>query len=342
MKRMIHAAVVLMFSTVALHSTAQDFHFSQLFETPILRNPSLTGVYTGDIRFQAVTRSQWNSVTDAYQTTAFSGETKTQIGQSDDFLSYGGQVVYDKAGTIALTTTRIMPVINYNKSLSDARNIYLSLGFMGGYVQRSLDRSKMTTNNQFNGVAYDGSLADGENLATGQLSYFDASAGMSLNAQIGDNPANNFYAGLALHHFNQSQKISFHSAEKIAMQPKWVGSGGIRMALTDVSSLTFEADYMVQGTFRQFMGGAMVSWKLGDAEDNKYAIHAGAMFRMNDAIVPVAKLEFKPFSVALSYDANISVLRQTTSGQGGFECSVIYQKHRTRNSSLDAVRCMQF
>jgi type IX secretion system PorP/SprF family membrane protein len=342
MKPIIHAAVVLMLSTLALQSTGQDFHFSQLFETPILRNPSLTGVYSGDVRFQAVTRNQWNTITNAYQTTAISGETKTQVGESEDFLSYGGQLVYDKAGTIALTTTRIMPVINYNKSLSDAKNVYLSLGFMGGYVQRSLDRSKMTTNNQFNGLAYDASLADGENLVSGQLSYFDASAGLSLNAQVGDNPSNNFYAGVALHHFNQSQKISFHTAEKVAMQPKWVGSGGIRMALTNVSTLTFEADYMVQGSYRQLIGGAMVSWKLGESDDNKYAIHAGAMFRMNDAIIPVAKLEFKPFAVAFSYDANVSVMRQSTNGRGGFECSIIYQKHRKQNSSMEAVRCMQY
>ncbi len=342
MKRIINAAFVLMFSAAALQTSGQDLHFSQLFETPILRNPSLTGVYSGDVRFQAVTRNQWNSITDGFQTTSVSGETKTQIGQSDDFISYGGQVVYDKAGTIALTTTKLMPVINYNKSLSDVRNLYLSVGFMGGYVQRRLDRSKMTTNNQFNGVAYDASLSDGENLATGQFSYFDASAGMSLNAQIGENPANNLYAGVAYHHFNQSQKVSFYAAEKVAMQPKWVGSGGIRMELTNVSTITFEADYMVQGNYRQLIGGAMLSWKLGEADDNKYAIHAGAMFRVNDAIIPVAKLEFKPFAVAFSYDANVSMLKQSTHGRGGFECSVTYQKHRTRNSTLDAVRCIQY
>ena len=86
---------------------------------------------------------QWNSVTTPYQTTSLSGEFKKQIGNSYDYITIGGQIVYDKAGTVALTTTKILPAINYQKSLSEFRNMYLSLGFMGGIVQRKLDRNKI-------------------------------------------------------------------------------------------------------------------------------------------------------------------------------------------------------
>ena len=40
-------------------SFAQDPHFSQFFEAPLLRNPSLAGLFDGDIRIQGVYRSQW-------------------------------------------------------------------------------------------------------------------------------------------------------------------------------------------------------------------------------------------------------------------------------------------
>ena len=46
----------------------QDLHMSQFFETPLLRNPALAGIFTGDIRLQAVYRDQWNSVTTGYRT----------------------------------------------------------------------------------------------------------------------------------------------------------------------------------------------------------------------------------------------------------------------------------
>ena len=38
----------------------QDIHFSQFSETPLLRNPALAGIFSGDVRVQAVFRNQWN------------------------------------------------------------------------------------------------------------------------------------------------------------------------------------------------------------------------------------------------------------------------------------------
>src|SRR5947207_11768062 len=131
----------------------QDIHFSQFFQTPLLRNPSLAGIYTGDIRVQAVYRNQWNSVTDAYKTASLEAEYKMPVGKLNDYVTVGMQLLYDKAGTIAWTSTHFLPALNYHKSLSDEKNSYLSLGFMGGFIQQSFDRSKMTTNNQYdNGI----------------------------------------------------------------------------------------------------------------------------------------------------------------------------------------------
>ena len=145
---------------------SQDIHFSQISQTPLLRNPALSGIFTGDIRVQSVYRSQWGSVTVPYQTGSLNGEYKLPVGQGSDFLTLGGQLLYDKAGTIGLTTTQLMPSLNYLKSLSDVKTSYLSLGFMGGIVRRSFDRSKMTTNNQFNGIDHDPTLPDGENFSS--------------------------------------------------------------------------------------------------------------------------------------------------------------------------------
>ncbi len=321
---------------------AQDIHFSQIFETPLLRNPSLAGLFNGDVRLQSVYRSQWNSVTVPYQTTSLSGEFKKHIGNGDDFITLGGQIVYDKAGSVALTTTQVLPAINYNKSLSDVRNLYLSLGFMGGIVQRRFDRSKMTTNNQFDGTTFNPGLNDGENFINPSYSYFDGSVGMSLNSQIGDNDNNNFYAGVAYHHFNRSKRISFFNTRENEMIPKWVASGGIRFSMTQTSFFTLQSDYTIQGTSREIMGGALYSWKLDQNDENKYILHAGAYMRWKDAIIPVAKLEFRPFAVAASYDANISALRQASTGRGGFEMSLTYQKAKKYNSSQEAVRCPKF
>ena len=343
MKHLTRPLFGLLMITCSLDAASQDIHFSQIFETPLLRNPSLAGLFTGDVRLQSVYRTQWNSVTVPYQTTSLSGEFKMAVGKADDYITMGGQLLYDKAGTVALTSTHVLPAVNYHKSLSAERNMYLSLGFMGVYVQRRIYRSKMTTNSQYDGTTYNGNLADGETFSKPSYSYIDGSVGMSINAQVGENVNNNFFAGLAYHHFNKPKKISFYSSNEQEMTPKWVASGGIRMSMTDKSYFTLQADYTTQGSYNETVGGALYSWKLDDTDNPKFTFHAGAYLRWKDALIPVAKLECRPIAVAVSYDANISQLKSGSNGQGGFEVSLSYQKFGSRyNSSQEAVRCPKF
>src|ERR1700733_8268805 len=154
--------VITLLFCLCNHVKSQDMHFSQFFEAPLLRNPSLAGLFTGDIRMQMVYRDQWNSITNAYKTGSFNVEYKMPVGKGDDFLTTGLEVLYDKAGTAGLTTTNILPALNYHKSLSGNKTTYLSFGFMGGLVQKSIDRSKITTNAQYDGTAFNPALADGE------------------------------------------------------------------------------------------------------------------------------------------------------------------------------------
>lgn len=335
-------ALAIIFCTPVVVS-AQDIHFSQFFETPLLRNPALAGIFTGDVRVQAVYRNQWNSVTTPYQTGSLNGEYKKPVGSSNDFLTIGGQILYDKAGTVALTATHILPTLNYHKSLSADRNMYLSLGFMGGWVQRSIDRSKVTTNSQYDGTGFNPNLSDGETFPRNSYSYLDASVGMSFNTQVGENTDNNIFLGLAYHHFNKATKVSFYGNPNYEMIPKWVGSAGVRFNMNEFSFFTMEANYSKQGPYTETIAGALYSWKLDDMDDPKYVLHAGGFLRWKDAFIPVAKLEFKPIAVAVSYDANISQLKSASQGRGGFELSLTYQKFLDRNnSSSEAVRCPKF
>lgn len=321
----------------------QDLHFSQFFEAPLLRNPALAGIFSGDLRIQSVYRTQWNSVTVPYQTASLNGEYKLPFGRGSDFLTIGGQFLYDKAGTVALTSTHILPVLNFHKSLSENRNMYLSLGAMGGLVQRRIDRSKITTNSQFDGTGYNGGLSNGESFTNSGYTYFDGSVGMSFNTQIGENADNNIFIGLAYHHFNKAKKVSFYGNPEYEMIPKWVGSAGVRMNVNEYSFLTLQADYSKQGPFTELIGGALISWKVDDMEDPKYIIHAGGFLRWKDAFIPVAKLEFRPLAVSVSYDANISQLKTASGGRGGIEIALTYQKYLNRDhSSKGAIRCPRF
>jgi len=308
--------VFIIFNCSVLHS--QDIHFSQFFEAPLWRNPSLAGIFTGDVRVQTVYRDQWNSVTNAYRTGSVNGEVKIPVGKGNDFLTTGLQILYDKAGTIGWTSTHLLPVLNYHKSLSTEHNRYLSMGFMGGWIQRRFDPSKVTTNSQYDF----GTI--GENFGDAQYSYLDGSVGMSYNSNLKDNPENNFYLGIAYHHFNRPTN-SFYRDPTIALNPKLVFSGGLRLGVSDNAYLTLQADQTMQGDYTETVAGALCGLKLGEDIDNpKYTVHAGAFLRWNDAVIPVIKLDYSPFSVALSYDVNISKLKPSSYGRGGVELSISY------------------
>jgi len=321
---------------LALSTRAQDIHFSQFFQAPLLLNPSLAGIYTGDIRVQTVYRDQWNSVTNAYKTASLDGEYKMPVGKSNDFVTVGMQLLYDKAGTIAWTSTYVYPAINYHKSLSAEKNRYLSVGFMGGVVQRRIDRSRVTTNSTYDNGS------NGEYFNDASYLYADGSVGVSYNSNLNDNPNNNYFLGAAYHHFNRPNE-SFYRNANIELFPKWVFSGGIRFGVSDYAYVTLQADHSMQGKYKETVAGGMYGLKIGGDHDNPdYTIHAGTFLRWNDAIIPVLKLDYNPFSVSISYDVNISKLKPSSYGRGGYEISISYIGFRENNSSLDAVRCPRF
>ena len=303
---------------------AQDIHFSQFYEAPLLRNPALAGVFTGDYRIQTTFRDQWNSFTNAYRTGSLSGEYKWAVGQTNDYLTTGMEILYDKAGTAALTTTEVMPALNYHKSLSNNKATYLALAFMGGLVEKTIDLSKVTTNSQYNGTAYDPALPNGETILTPNVHYLDGALGISFNTTFGEDNKNTMYAGASYYHLNRP-KNSFYENPTVELDPKVVFSAGVKAIFNDYTSFSIQADHSQQGPASETIGGVMVSYRLGDDPDNPdYIFNLGSYIRWGDAIIPVVKLESNAFTVGLSYDINISTLATASENRGGFELSLSY------------------
>ncbi len=328
--------IVLISSLSFYNARAQDLHFSQFFEAPLYRNPALAGIVNADIRVQTVYRSQWNSVANAYKTASLNAEYKLPV-VNDDYITLGTQIFYDRAGSIGMKTIHVLPALNYHKSLSEDRNSYLSVGFMAGVVQRSIDRSRMkTTNSYTNGT-------DGESNLIPQYHYFDGSAGISYNTQIGQNEMNNLVVGVAYHHFNKP-KSSFYNNYNVTAQPKWVYSADVKFSINESSFVTVYNDHTRQGSYSETLSGMMYGLNIGAYTENPdYTLQAGAFLRWGDAVIPTLQLDYRPFTVSLSYDVNISRLTTSSYGRGGFELSLKYAGFLNRESSTsETMRCPRF
>jgi type IX secretion system PorP/SprF family membrane protein len=342
MKNLVRMCLTFIACSV-LKTYGQDPHFSQFFEAPLLRNPSLAGLFAGDIRFQAVYRNQWQSVTTPYQTGSLNFEYKQPVGRGNDFVTTGFQILYDRAGVTNFTTSNLYPTVNYHKSLNDEKSKYLSLGIMGGYVQRRIDRSKITTNNEYDGNGYNPSLGDGETLTKFSYHYWDGSVGLSFNSSIAGSATDYYFIGAAYHHFNRPQN-SFYKNPPVELNPKLVFSGGVRLSVNEMSYITLQSDFSKQGDYSETIGGITYSRKIGEDYTNPaYIVHFGGYLRWKDAFIPVVQLDYMPFSVAFSYDVNISELKAASQYQGGFEVSFTYAGFLDRNNSTkNAVLCPKF
>lgn len=324
-------------------SAAQDFHFSQFYEMPMLRNPALAGVFNGDLRIAAAHRNQWQSVTVPFQTSSACIEYKLPVFNFNDYLTIGAQVVHDVAGDIKLERTQLFPVINFHKSLSQNDDNYLSLAFMGGPVNSQFDPTQARMDDQFINGSFSSSNASRQQFNSTGYSYWDLSTGLTFSGGFGY--ASNYYIGVGYYHFLNPRINFFNANSNTLLNKKWVFNGGIKSPITDNSRLIGFADYFVQGGHRQFFGGAMFEFDVIEyyAEDELVSLGLGSFYRWNDAIIPVVRLQYLRWNLGISYDANISKLKTASQMRGGFELTASFRSYiNSRNSSIEKVRCVKF
>jgi type IX secretion system PorP/SprF family membrane protein len=335
MKKILLSIYVL----VSFASNAQDINFSQFYELPLLRNPALAGIYRGDVRVTTAFRNQWNSVTTPYQTTALGTELKFGVSQnSDDYLSLGLQITNDVAGDSKLGKTQILPMLTYHKSISSENDTYISAGFLGGAVQQRFDPSKLTFDDQFVNGSYSPTNPTRQTFTNTNVIYWDAAAGLRYSSVLGMDTK--FYLGAAYFHFNQP-KVAFNPASDIRLNKKFVFNGGISAPTSDYDKVILYLDYFMQGGNNQIQGGFLYKHDILQEDiDYSFGIAAGAFYRVNDAVVPVIKLDYYNWSAGLTYDVNISKLTQASKARGCFEFTLSYSNFlNIRNSSAEKVRC---
>jgi type IX secretion system PorP/SprF family membrane protein len=329
-----HTTFCLLLLGITYGACCQDMHFSQFFETPLMRNPAMAGMHGADIRIQVVHKDQWRSVTVPFQTTSVNVEYRMKAGQQNDFITVGLQGFNDKAGSAVLQTVQVLPVINYHKSLSYNKPMFLSVGFIAGYAGRGYDRTKVRTSSQFDGFGFNPNLPTNEFL-NGSLNYFDMGAGIAFNSQYGGNANNRFLLGVAYHHLNKPAS-SFKQNIFSNIEPKWVYTAGVQQSLSSYTSIQLQADYYTQGTYSELIGGFLYNYIMQKDKDDAplYTFKIGSMFRWKDAVIPVMKFDYKNFSGGISYDINISKLKTASQLRGGFELSFTYLIYLNKYNSI--------
>lgn len=348
----------------SLKTFSQDVGFSQFYDQPYLRNPALSGNFEKDMRLSASYRNQWNSVTIPYRTMGLSAEVKIYTDKDLDYIdedkrshfTVGMQLLRDIAGSTNFSTIQIMPAVNYTLSMSKVRRSLLSAAIMPGVMQQRFDPSKLQMNDQFiagsNGT-FSIAPTSQQVFDNTQINYLDFSTGISYAGEIINGP--DYFLGTAMFHIKRPH-VGFFQNHVITLNRKLALNGGLSFPLNNNRRFIVYGDLFKQygagfqpaGT-STFQAGAMMRWSMGgDPEYPTLFFTLGALYRFEDAAVPVIQLEFPASNlmIGMSYDVNISKLSAASHLSGGPEIILTYRnfwgKERREQMHMQQWKCPRF
>jgi type IX secretion system PorP/SprF family membrane protein len=311
-----------------LSSYGQDAHFSNMDYSPMNINPGLAGANYG-LQANASYRTQWNSVGTPFQTIAASFDMRVNENSrnKNGHFAVGFNFYNDRAGETRISTNQASFNAAYHLMID--RQSTIGLGMFAGFGQRSLDASSGMWGNQYDGFAYDPTMASGETFSNANFTHLDVGTGIvyTFGANERRMRANNglrINAGYAVFHVNRpSYSFIGEGEDPLYMRHAVFANGSI-----GIPGSTMFIDpgvyFQLQGPSTEFLIGADYRVLLNEGSKvtgniKRSSVAFGAYFRARDAIVARFIYEFSGLSIGFSYDFNISTLSEVSSGRGGAE-----------------------
>ncbi len=314
---------------------AQDIHLSHIHASPTYLNPGMNGMFNdGFLRLIANSRSQWDAVTNGYQTAMISADYKA-MDNGNSVVSAGIQLYHDVAGDLDFTTQQVGLSLSVIKVLDRKQRNLVSAGFQASHVSNRVDFNKAYTFDA-DPLVYDYGV-------TNKIGYFDFSFGGTYFHKL--RTYGNFHLGLSLAHINMPD-VSFSS--RLEDQPgtyqvdlktlyrKFIFHGGADLRLSRYMSVLPSFIFMDQGPHQEIsLGSFLKVCKDPSFKKSPYAFYIGAWFRWyaehdivgTDALIVSLRTDIKRTKIAFSFDLNLSTLSVASKGLGGPELSIIQVIH---------------
>jgi type IX secretion system PorP/SprF family membrane protein len=201
----------------------------------------------------------------------------------------------------------------------------LGIGFQGTYATKRLDGTRLNFEDELD--QYGGWTNPSSEVVNNQvlsLNYFDLNAGMLFNGS--STGANNYYFGASVYHINRP-KESF-SGSFYTLNPRLTIHAGGAFPIADNASIQLSALHSRQAGAVNTIAGGNVAVMMNQNEEVPTNIYLGGWYRLGDALLPYAGIEFGEFLLGATYDVNISKLKTASQSRGGIEISLIYVKRR--------------
>lgn len=320
---------------------AQDFHFSQYFNSIANINPAYTGIINGDYRGNAVYKEQWKSISNSFKTIAASFDFAINKDNAErGYFGVGLNFMNDRAGTTQMQLSQLGIPVSYHLMLNGRSE--LSLGINSFVGQRSMKLDGVKWENQFDGVNHDPTILPGETFSNTQSTFFDIGAGLLWNYYFRD--VSKADIGFSVNHLNKPVN-SFASVPSAKTPMKYTFSAAFEHLIYEKKSLYLLPLVNISKQESQYecVGGILLKAKLG--LESKYtnaftstALYGGMLYRLNDALVLYSRFDISTnISLGLSYDVNVSKLKIASSGRGSLEMSLMYRNYFQNDETIHRI-----
>lgn len=302
-------------------SLAQDIHLSQFNSCPQNLNPAQTGIFDGDWRFVGNYRSQWSVIPVPYKTFSMSTDTRLKTSMNNAVPALGLIFNTDRSGDSKFSTNQLLLSAAYIKKLNKDSTHFISVGIQPGFTTKSFNASALSFDSQYDGDSYNSGLSSGENYTNMRITYFDIGGGLVYLWK--KNQRTQVNIGASTFHLNKP-KQSFYNDKSIKLDTKTTISGLVQFPVTIKVDLIPTFLYQKQGKFNETVLGMFGKYYLNPIDGMITAVSLGGFYRVKDALILVANMDYRNFIFGVSYDVNTSKLIAATSNRGGYEISIIY------------------
>ena len=319
--------IVLLVSAIGglnLVPSAQDLHFSQFMNSPLMTNPANTGFLPGgDYRLGVNYRNQWSAIMAIpYRTMSVFGDI--QLMQNEDktgWMGVGGVILRDVAGTGNLTSTKAYGSVAYHQMI-DAGSL-VSLGFNVGWANKQIHVGNLKFPDQFDGHFFDNHLPTTVSLDANNINYLDIQAGANYAYFPNENTYVN--AGFSTMHVNRPRESFFKASPGIdnRIPVRMTGFLNGSFKLNDQWIVNPNAYFSMQAKSSELVLGTNAHYNLSG--DGEKILIGGLYYRYKDAVIPMLGLGYKDLVITFTYDATMSDLKQYNNTRGAFEFSLIKQ-----------------
>ncbi len=314
---------------------AQDIHYSQFYQAPLLLNPALTGHMPGKFRINAMYRRQWATISNrpVFETPSVAFDMNLLRGENKyNSLGLGISLMNDRSSGGILQTFNLMLSAAYHLDLTRKEKTYLSIGLQGGLINKRLDVDEILFASQFNGEDLDPMMASGEVFDRNSIYNPDFRLGLAFAGF----PTSKlrYKLGVGLYHLSQPKETFINESNKLPL--RLVIHGDLRLPLGDRIGLEPKILYQNQAKASELVGGLLLDLMIV----KKTSFYLGGEYRLGDAGIAVVGLRIQDWDVGFSYDFNVSDLRTASEGRGAIEFSLlkVFRKAYKVEPILPAIR----